>query len=710
MQHNDTQVVARVFFRSYCNTFRDFQSGEDEKRVECQQWWKCTEAQYRCQTGQCISHEWLTDTEWDCTDASDEEDWLKRITTWIRNQATIHPSTDELTWASDTCHSESTFVCLSRHSAQPQLICLNRSQLSDDTIDCLGAIDERNTLPHCSQPSSLLGYHFFCPSTNHCIPFYGHCRDINRCPNRTDDDHWCSRSMTKSSCDGERGFVCFNGICISNGRCDWAFDCPFGEDEYMCDYLAFSIRQKYSYRAFKEHQARRITQTIRLPVFPAGLITADTTANEIILRSPVIQTALSSPSMLTPYWCNRGLGILSSNGSIVCFCPPQYYGHFCEYHADRVLVLLHLNLSQSIYTPRTDPTIVIKLLVLFLFDDQVLMTHEFHVRPAWEIATFARKMTHFPYSRSARFRQHRQDRYMNRTDIIHAHPYSIRIEAYDMDVNERPSLEAVWQYPIAFDYLPVFRFAKVLHWTTMEGWKEDPCSNHQCPQNAECHPLMNNRSHFICLCKSDFIGENCAVRDEQCAAGYCTRPSLCKPNYRSVLHGNDASPYCVCPSNRYGDRCDIIHDMCQLTPCLHGGSCYPASQPDRMTCICTEKYRGSRCETMKPQVHLSLTDSVPYAGAVVQYFRIDPFILTLLLDHQQAYKLLPRSIEYHHDRSTAPPIIVTKTYPSHHGSSSDLYLLSVALNPSLINSTTEMSDANRCEPVHTIANGDCLHF
>ena len=156
------------------------------------------------------------------------------------------------------------------------------------------------------------------------------------------------------------------------------------------------------------------------------------------------------------------IGILSSNDSIVCFCPPQYYGSHCEYRADRLLLLLHLNLSKSIYTHQTDPSIVIKLLVIFLFDDdKVLMSHEFPVRLAPEKSMIKKKWVTFPYPRSPRFRQHCQDRHENRSDIIHSYPYAIRIQTYETNGAIRSSSMAVWQYSIIFDYLPVFRFAKL---------------------------------------------------------------------------------------------------------------------------------------------------------------------------------------------------------------------------------------------------------
>jgi hypothetical protein len=35
------------------------------------------------------------------------------------------------------------------------------------------------------------------------------------------------------------------------------------------------------------------------------------------------------------YYCNRGIGVQLYNGSIACFCPPQYFGDKCQFYIDR---------------------------------------------------------------------------------------------------------------------------------------------------------------------------------------------------------------------------------------------------------------------------------------------------------------------------------------------------------------------------------------
>ena len=711
MDDNTTDTRVIISFRSYCDTFSDLLSNEDENLAECQQWWQCTASQTACGKGRCIDRSWMNDAdrEWDCVDASDEEHSLNIMATRLLGNIEMHPSKDELPWASESCHSASAFICLSPHSTDgPQWHCLNQSQLGDEHIDCLGAIDERNTLTHCSSPSSMLGYHFLCASTNTCISFYDHCEGHHRCPTETDDDHWCSRSHTRSTCDGETDFECFNGTCVIDGRCDKSPDCLFGEDEYMCDHISWRANVFVRYRSLKQSSTRRSRQFVDLPSLPSHLTILQPTAAKAILPPTLVNIKASSPAALvSPYACNRGIGILSYSDSIVCFCPPHFYGKHCEYHADRLLVLFHLNLSQSTYTHHSDPNIVLKLLVLLLFDDQqVLMAFERHVRPAVDMSKVIKKMVVFPYPRSARFRQHRQDRRASRTDIIHSRPYSIRIEAYAMKGEDQPALVAVWQYPIIFDHLPVFRLAKVLHLVSIDRWDVNPCASQPCPKNAECHPLMNDRHRHVCLCKGGFTGENCTMRDEQCQAGHCARRALCKAKYRSLLRG-EAWPYCVCPRDWYGDRCEIRHEYCEWhNPCQHGGTCYPTSRPNEVFCLCTSDYRGTHCEKKKPIVHLSIAGDVAADGVSIQYFQIDHVSLELNLDYVEAYRHLPKPTKHLHDSDILPEIIVAKVYSPLHESTSDLYLLSVTPNATLVEGTTTISDRNHCRHVRTISNGE----
>ena len=239
-------------FRSYCDTFWNLDSRQDENFTECQRWWVCAEDQRRCGPGQCVDPRWESDREMDCTDASDEQETLDEIAKRIPREAKLILTADNVSLSFfHTCDSTGLFFCLSSTIASQQFSCINQSQLGDHQVDCAGAIDEINTLQQCSQ-RSMLGYNFRCPSTNTCIPYYLHCQKGFRCPNLTDDAQWCDREHERpSKCSGEKDFLCFNGQCARNGRCNLSLECKFGEDEYMCDYPSSTQQKFIPYRAGK---------------------------------------------------------------------------------------------------------------------------------------------------------------------------------------------------------------------------------------------------------------------------------------------------------------------------------------------------------------------------------------------------------------------------------------------------------------------------
>ncbi|CAF1615086.1 unnamed protein product, partial [Didymodactylos carnosus] len=243
---NQSSVQFKLPFRAYCDTFWNLPSHEDENSTECQKSWVCLEEQWQCHTGQCIDKNWVLDGEWDCPDASDEE----AIFDWgisDRNAQVIQLSVLEEKFYrhhgaqpfSAFCNLSEEFPCLRAdmpnelHNFTHYRPCINRRQIGDGRVDCYGAIDERNTLPSCHRPT-MLGYYFTCLSHYICISYSKHCSP-ETCRDISNDHFWCDR-FKRSFFDGKKDFVCINGSDTKGGRCNRIWNCPFGEDEYMCDY------------------------------------------------------------------------------------------------------------------------------------------------------------------------------------------------------------------------------------------------------------------------------------------------------------------------------------------------------------------------------------------------------------------------------------------------------------------------------------------
>ena len=689
---NDLQRRSQIPFRFHCDTFSDLPRGEDEDPLECQQWWICPDDLPRCRTGQCLAPDWIDDAEWDCQDASDEYDDLSEITEWTLKGALEYDFTNRSFLVPSSCENHShPFVCLSSRATEQGFSCFNLSQIGDGTIDCAGGQDERNTLQLCSQSvSSLLGHHFLCPSTNTCIPFYFHCwKDEFRCPRRSDDELWCFRERRPENCFDENDFVCFDGQCFKGGRCNRITECPFNEDEYMCDYITSFNRLLVPYRDWKRFSRGRRSSILRFSRYPSDMNTTHFRPQSPSVISPTVNS-------LSPYWCNRGLGVLSTSNrsTVLCFCPPQYYGDKCEFHSDRLSVVLHLDLSE--FFP-IDRKVLLQLVVLFLFnDEQVLMRDQFRLHPSREFDSLlninrkkkTKLISHFIYPRSATFLHERRQTFFNRSSLLARSPFSIRVELYQTRLDERPSMIAIWKYPLSFTHLPVSRLAKILRFDRSSPHRS-PCLANPCHPNEQCRQLMNNRSGHICLCR-----ENCSEQDEECLQGYCTAPeSLCRSSLR-----RNAAPFCLCPLNRYGRRCSIEHDACLSNPCRNNGSCFPDRELDRVICVCRKEYFGSRCELKRTSIQFSLSTDLPHRGVVLQVLQIDLSSLELILLQQKVFLQIPRQMEYYHqDQSLITGIVLAKVYSSSEVSVADLYLLSVYEKIFSINGRTNLSSINRCE-------------
>jgi hypothetical protein len=248
--------IKHIPFRTYCDTFWDLFSKQDENITNYQTLWRCPQDQWQCSSRQCICFAWVLDGEWDCPDASDEVNIFgvnfnesHHNHRWIRDRSFQKNFIEKYRQLSfgEMCNSSTEYPCLTinmSHYSNDSRFCIDLKFIGDGRIDCMGGYDERSTINHCNQFSAL-GYHYKCLSTNTYIPYSFLCTLEHRCPNRSDDELWC-RNYDDSSLLMQ--FMCKNGTVIGNGRCNGKYECIYGEDEYMCHQVVF-IERKNSFMA-----------------------------------------------------------------------------------------------------------------------------------------------------------------------------------------------------------------------------------------------------------------------------------------------------------------------------------------------------------------------------------------------------------------------------------------------------------------------------
>ncbi|CAF1621075.1 unnamed protein product, partial [Adineta ricciae] len=547
--------------------------------------------------------------------------------------------------------------------------CISLEKVGDGHPDCVGALDERNTVEYCNQ-KYMLGYAFQCLSTKTCIVFYDVCN--SRCPNIIDDERMCAGLGDSDGCKNGNDFRCWNGTCIKKGWCNQKSDCIHGEDEYYCRIPNLESKTIQSnYRSQKRTIFSTTPKYLNLPVFPyeTKIISNISIYNSSIsetVKSIDIVNNISSP---IAYICNRGIGIYTYYNSIVCFCPEQYYGDKCQFYSDQLTLILSLDISNSKYQMNTNPTLILKILVLFLYENKTLAIKEFHVRPAIEMNNPKKQIIRFLYSRTNKSLERKRQRYFNRSNIINEHPYSIQIEAYELNSSTKPLFIDVWKYPIYFDYLPSFRFVKILRFNNTNSIYNSCEGYYQCHQPYNYISSSSNQS-------------------------YCFGNALYRQNYRISANKTNLSTYCICSAERYGRRCELLYDQCNENPCQNNGSCLPSNKRTEYYCVCTNFFYGKRCELSKQIVTLYINESIEHKAIVIQYFRIDLFTLKLILISQRIYKQLPDQLIDYQNELKSPDIIIAKQYIDIN--QVNIYIMSLQINASYLNIITQMNEFNRC--------------
>lgn len=595
--------------------------------------------------------------------------------------------------------------------------CIPLSQLGDGIIQCFGGKDEKNTIR--GLPSGdTIGFDFLCRENNEALSYTSVCTRFLTCPEE-ENLYGCLMDRVpvevlknRSLCGYDSLDVfCLNGTCMKGVRCDGYFDCEYGEDEYMC-YLGESAVEHRTYRSNQLQYARHSFKHFRISNFPNSVMKNDRQDRSNQFSQSKIE---SWNKLQVAYSCNRGVAIeMIETRTLSCFCPPSYYGKHCEYYSDRLTVIMKFNYTKSFYTYLEDNLIVLQVLSVLIFQDEVIDQYNFRVRPEEEFDTNVKHNFFLLYSRSEKYLKHKQKRYFNRTDIINNQPYSVRFEVYELRLNQTIQLIRLWQFPIYFDYLPSFRLAKILP-LSIDSIYEDPCLSNPCSRQSICQSILNQNSTsaYVCVCKPSFFGKDCRFIDENCSH-FCAPHSICKPKYNGILVSNQ-QPFCLCPLDFYGPRCYLKYAVCDSQPCQNNGICvvvFDAAELKSYECVCANKFYGEQCEHEIHPVRIQIKVSAVVAfsptavlASVVQFFEIRRFDFDLNGHTQQASPGLQLKWEYHHESSIAPTFAFLKVYENSYSIANfSLYWLYFQQNIDTINVTVELNEVNYCEHMSTLTN------
>jgi hypothetical protein len=651
----------------------------------------------------------------------------------------------------DICNVSFEYPCFRSNIDDPLNVqlnrpCINLTQIGDGKTDCLSALDERNRL-QCSG-HGMLGFHFqFNDSL--CVSYPHMCQGsyLWKPSDNVAYGTVCFyqkkafKNGTNNNCNDLNDVMCLNDVCKKNARCNGIMECSHGEDEYRCIPHNQSPLQ---YRAFKKIKRR----ALQLPNYPSAtqfseddhpslriqddrndllyftsnseldnhitrVFGTDTlkvkTVYEIVHQS-VKKGEITFEKDYLPVICNRGIAIKYYTGHTVCFCPPSFYGTQCQYYSDRITVLTHLDLNT--YHSSILEINLIKVLTTFLFENEIIDYYEFHVNPQTQIDNnYIKQQIYFVYPRFKKYL------HIKKTNRNGTHLYNVRFEVFNLDLNENIQIIGVWKYFIYFDFLPSFRLSKILSFhSKVSSSLDDPCRNHSCTEYGICQKIINsNPFSYFCSCKSGYYGIYCEHYNEQCN-NYCAPKSICKPEHRGILAGNQQQPLCLCPVLTFGLRCYLKNDYCERNPCLNGGSCivtYDFTDINNYTCICTDLFEGNHCQLLKGMVHIkfmlspnSELQTTDVVATTVLYNDYETQSLRFIVRHQQVYSGLLSELKPIHSGKIdiyAPTTAVLKVYgQSYRYEEPKYYLLYFYPLQKEINITVDLTSENYCPPVETL--------
>ncbi|CAF1592837.1 unnamed protein product [Rotaria magnacalcarata] len=465
------------------------------------------------------------------------------------------------------CNPTSLLNCSSKHhrcvSAETnRLTCLPLDKAGDGNIDYIGATDEPS-LCQFREDLSRWGP-FYCEGyfETRCIPITALCNNFNNCLSN-DDERFCEKN----------NLTTFTSIC----------ETPYASirsnaEKFICEYPY---------------------QTERWPIVHFSLGEIGSSSEPILHIDDKTVTQHSLNTRRYEQLCHRGLHVRlwldkkKNLTTIICLCPPSFYGDLCQYQNQRVSLTIQFRSLSDVW--RTPFAVVISLI-----DDSYDRTiHSVEQLMYLPIRDCQRKFNVYLLYSTRPKNQSKN--------------YSIHIDFY-----EKISLayRGSFLLSIPFQFLPINRLAVHLN-ITSDRDIADSCSKHQCV-HGQCIKYMNVPMRMtFCRCHQGWSGRSCTI-PHHCT---CSSNSLCT----GVLANNRS--ICVCRIGHFGPRCLLMNPVCQLNgnaTCKNGGQCIPQQEyvhsNKKYTCICRNGFTGERCENHDVKITISFHKDIKLPLTMLVHF------------------------------------------------------------------------------------------